>query len=82
MTAAMENHLESKLSSLLTPPQLKALLKSSAAVNQLPEHLTATVLSTFADGFLLRMKITLAFSAAQFFAIGLVWSKPQILVKR
>lgn len=81
MTAAMESYLKSRLSGALSSDQVNALMKSTAKIATLPQDMQALVGKTLADGFLLRMRITTAFSAVQFFAIGLLWGRKQLYLK-
>jgi len=81
-TCVLNSYLETNLSGIITPAQLKALLESSASVEQLPDELKRAVKLVFAKGYNLQIEILIAFSAAQIPATLLMWQKEQVILKK
>ncbi|KAF2706371.1 MFS general substrate transporter [Pleomassaria siparia CBS 279.74] len=78
--AIMENYLWRHLPSIVTPEQLRILLRNTAFINTLPLDVRSAVLKVFADGYTLQVKIAAGISALQLLTIGMIWKSPQVLV--
>ncbi|PQE22686.1 major facilitator superfamily transporter protein [Rutstroemia sp. NJR-2017a BVV2] len=71
VTTALNNYLSSHLPDVLTPAQLKDVLQSTSAISSLSPELKFR-------GYNLQLPILIGFTAAQFFALCLIWNKPQL----
>ncbi|MCJ1358859.1 MAG: hypothetical protein MMC33_008859 [Icmadophila ericetorum] len=71
----LNSHVKSSLAHLLSPEQLGGILESTEIIAKLPESLQFMIRKTFADGYNLQMKATIAFSATQILMLALMWEK-------
>ncbi|PQE29886.1 major facilitator superfamily transporter protein [Rutstroemia sp. NJR-2017a WRK4] len=82
VTTALNNYLSSHLPDVLTPAQLKNVLQSTSVISNLPPELRTQVQTIFGRGYNLQLQILIGFTSAQFFAICLIWNKPQLGIKK
>ena len=80
VTCILNTYMERRLSKILTPTQLDAVLQSSSEVSALPEELRHVVQLLFAEAYNLQMKVLIGFSAAQIPAALLMWQKKNIIL--
>ena len=76
------NYFNSHVRDIVTDEQRGNLLKSVEFISQIPPETRARVLKILVDSYNLRMKSLIAFSAAQFVAVALLWKKQQIIIKK
>jgi uncharacterized membrane protein len=77
-TAILFHYLESRLSSTLQPSQLAALLKTTEAIRTFSPETQIHVREVYADAYSMQMKMCGAFSAAQLFAVAMIWKKKNL----
>lgn len=80
----MNSFLTSRLSdSAIGPERLAAVLETTAVIREFPREMQIEVLTAFAEGYNLQMKIMTGFAGVQVLAVGMLWQwkgKKQIRV--
>lgn len=79
-SSALNSFLNSHLRDAIGPDRLSAVLQSPAAIREFPPELQTQVLTVFAQGYNLQMKIMAGFAGFQVLAVGLLWKRKQISV--
>jgi len=79
-SAAMNNYLTSHLGNVIEASQVAELLQSISTIKNFPPETQAKILSTFAEGYSLQMKIIVGFAVLQLLLVSMLWGKPQISV--
>lgn len=74
-TTALNSYVKSKLSGILDPAQLSAILQSVQVVEILPTDLQASTRSVFSKAYDLQMQIMIGFSAAQVLVALAMWER-------
>ncbi|GAA90147.1 efflux pump antibiotic resistance protein [Aspergillus luchuensis IFO 4308] len=78
-SAAILNHyLQSRLSSILPPEELSALLETTEAILTFPPEIQISVREVFAMAYSAQIKLSAAFSVAQLLALAMIWRRPNI----
>ena len=78
-SAAILNHyLQSRLSSILPPEELSALLETTEAILAFPPDIQIRAREVFAMGYSAQIKLSAAFSVAQLLALAMIWRRPNI----
>jgi hypothetical protein len=81
VTTALNNYLSSHLADILPPAELKDILQSTYVIYSLPPELRMQVQTIFGGVYGLQLQILIEFTAAQFFAMCLIWNEPQLGIK-
>jgi hypothetical protein len=80
----MNSFLTSRLGDgTIGPERLAAVLETTAAIRDFPREMQIDVLTAFAEGYNLQMKIMTGFAGVQVLAVGMLWQwkgKKQIRV--
>ncbi len=76
----MNSFLNSRLSGVIGAEHLSAVLKTTAAIRDFPPEVQSLVLTAFAEGYNLQMKIMTGFAGMQVLAVGMLWQNKQIAV--
>ncbi|KUJ10779.1 MFS general substrate transporter [Mollisia scopiformis] len=74
-TTALNSYVKSKLSSILNPDDLSALLQSVQVIEVLPAELQAMTRPIFSEAYDLQMHIMIGFSAAQVLVAAAMWER-------
>ena len=69
----LNNHVQAKLSSVLTPQQLQRLLQNSMELGHFTKDMQSVVRGIYSDSYNLQMKVMIGFGAAQVLGLGLMW---------
>jgi len=77
-TAILFHYVESRLSSTLQPGELAALLKTTEAIKTFTPEVQVRVREVYAVAYSMQMKMCGAFSAAQLFAVAMIWKKKNV----
>ncbi|KAI9667987.1 MAG: hypothetical protein M1821_000807 [Bathelium mastoideum] len=73
-------YTKSRLSDVLSPAQLSAVLQATQAISTLQPALQTMVKIVFARAFAVQFRIIIGTSAAQFLSIALMWSRKPLRV--
>lgn len=71
----LNSHVRSALASFVAAPVIDAIFANPQGINTVASELGDKVRSVFGDAFNLQMKATIAFCAAQFLSVAIMWQK-------
>lgn len=77
-SAILFHYIETRLSTTLPPRDLAALLKSTEAIRTFSPEIQVHVREVYAIAYSMQMKMCGAFSAAQLFAIAMIWKRKNV----
>lgn len=75
VTSVFNSYTQSRLSKILLPDQLDAVLDTSHAIAALDPTLRSAVRTIFAEAYRLQFRILIGTAAAQYLATALMWQR-------
>jgi hypothetical protein len=77
-TAILNHYLKSRLSSMIRPEELAALLKTTEAIRTFSPEIQIRVREVYAMAYSMQVKLSASFSVAQLLAIAMIWRRQNI----
>ncbi|GFF73970.1 efflux pump antibiotic resistance protein [Aspergillus udagawae] len=77
-TAILNHYLTSRLSSMIRPEELTALLKTTEAIRTFSPEIQIRVREIYAMAYSMQVKLSASFSVAQLLAIAMIWRRQNI----
>lgn len=77
-TAILNHYLESRLSGVLQPAQLDALLEATEAILTFPPDVQIHVREVYAAAYSASVKLAAAFSVAELAALAMIWKRQNV----
>jgi hypothetical protein len=78
VNAVLNSYVRLHLRSTLTAGQLDAILQSASRIKSLTPALQEIVRVVYGQAYNLQLRVTIAFTAAQFLAVILMWKRKQL----